>query len=104
MKELPKVKKSIGSGLSKKEKTVRGAVLGATMALGIGLAAGTPERAEASIPAAQNRTADEPALLLTPPELTASPETVAYHMSHRSHYSHYSHQSHRSHYSHYSGY
>jgi hypothetical protein len=102
--KLPKVKKVIGSDLSKREK-VHKVVLGVALAAGVALTGTLATEADASPQAslAEGKTVvtDQGALLLTPAKAGAN-DQVAYHYSHRSHYSHQSHRSHYSHQSHYS--
>lgn len=97
--KLPKVKKVIGSDLSKREK-VHKVVLGVALAAGVALAGTLTTEADASPQLAEGKTviADQGALLFTPAKVGAD-DQVAYHYSHRSHYSHQSHRSHQSHYS-----
>ncbi len=99
---LPRVKKRIGAGLIGSRR-VRAAVLGVSLAIGLGFSSTS---AVANLQATdQAATAARPdVLLLIPADPTSIDAKHAYHYSHRSHYSHYSHYSHRSHYSHYSSY
>jgi hypothetical protein len=102
--KLPKVKKVIGSDLSKREK-VHKVVLGVALAAGLALTGTMTNEAgaspQSSLTEGQAVLADQGALLLAP--ANAGPgDQVAYHYSHRSHYSHQSHRSHYSHQSHYS--
>jgi hypothetical protein len=98
MSALPRVRKAIGSGLTRGER-LRSAALGIALATGLGIAAGVSGDAQASIPQAGNATPTmhEEALVLMPTSApTSDAGVVAYH------YSHSSHSSHSSHYSHYS--
>ncbi len=101
----PRVTKSVGSALTKREQVKR-VVLGVALATGFAVVGGSPISVQASIPEATataraTPVVDRGALLLVPASELLADDKIAYHYSHRSHYSH---QSHRSHYSHYSSY
>lgn len=97
MINLPKVKKTVQSGLSKMEK-VRNVVAAVALAAGVGITGGgVVGDAEASLSAPSTPSVEQGAVLLVP--AIQSAEQLAYHYSHRSHASHASHSSHQSHYS-----
>ncbi len=103
MGNLPKVKREIGSGLTRIEK-VRRTVLGIAVAVGMGGAALSPlpATANASVTSVTAASRDQGAIVLVQQSAQSDQNQVAQHYSHMSHYSHSSHYSHVSHYSHYS--
>ena len=101
MISLPKLKRTLGNALTKKE-SVRKIVLSAALGVGLAVTANAsamPEPKESSIAVQSSALQSRGALILTP---AAVPGTVLA-QNHYSHVSHYSHSSHQSHYSHYSG-
>ena len=98
MLKLPKVLKDGGRALTRKE-SVKAAVAGAALAIGVALAGMPAQDAQASVAPSVQSTSQAPqaALLLVPAGQTGS--MLADHYSHVSHASHDSHASHASHYS-----
>ncbi len=103
MANLPKVRKGIGSGLTRFERVTK-AVLGLAFAVGLASAAGSPipSIADAKTPTLVPAGKDQGAIVLTQESAQAVKQQIAQHYSHYSHYSHSSHYSHGSHHSHYS--
>lgn len=87
MIKLPKVAKSIGSGLTKLEK-VHKVVLGVALITSATLSGALMNDARADVPTMLAPGVEKGALLLTP--AIQSVHQAAYHSSHSSHYSHYS--------------
>ncbi len=100
MANLPKVKKGIGSSLTRFEK-VRKTVLGVAIAVGLSGAglSSLPTTVGASVTSVTPAHKDRGAIVLIQQSGQSDQGQVAQHYSH---YSHYSHTSHVSHYSHYS--
>lgn len=103
MIELPKVKKGVGTGLTKLEK-VKNAILATVVATGLALGGGLASNANAATATTDTRketsiTTALGALVLSPALVSEGAQLIAQHWSHSSHYSHSSHHSHYSHYS-----
>jgi hypothetical protein len=100
MSNLPKVKKGIGSGLTRSER-VRKTVLGLALAVGLGTGSivSLPSVTDAKTPSLTSPSRDQGAVVLTQDSAQVIGQQVAQHYSHYSHSSHYSHVSHYSHYS-----
>lgn len=99
MAKLPKVKKGIGSGLTRLEK-VRGLVLGVALAAGIGVTGALPTEGNAihspslSTGISASEVSQKP-FTLKPSTTAERNDQIAWHYSHQSHRSHYSHYSSR---------
>jgi hypothetical protein len=100
MSNLPKVKKGIGSGLTRSER-IRRTILGIAVAAGMGAAtlSPLPATANANVPFVTASSKHQGAIVLIQQSPRSDQGQVAQHYSHMSHYSHSSHYSHVSHYS-----
>ncbi len=98
MTNLPKVKKGIGSELTRPER-VRKTVLGVALAVGLGAGSivSLPSVTDAKTPSLTPPSRDQGAVVLTQDSAQVFGQQVAQHYSHDSHYSHESHASHYSH-------